>query len=404
MKRIITEYKKEALAVLFLFVACIMWMYALFINEQVTSYYSGSSYRLESNPITVNEFNRIVEKINEGKSSAKNITGWFQSNDEKITDERDISISSDVIYAFGNIPHELGAVAEYSCALSSDKAYGLWKSYHADGEYVLIGNVRYKVLSVLHNMSNIVIVNANGQSELKDAEITALEVESNEDDFWSPEVFEYENFIESDIVINYTEITGILSSVVSLPAYSVFLVVLSKLIFKIIKNRRNTAYVFMLSAIGVIWIIINVKVLQLSFYIPKSLIPDKWSNFGFWASKMNNFKGYLREIALVKAYYPDLCIKYMAYSMLIYSVISTMIFLLFPKKLGRGTEGKLIATEMIIALILFLSFATAYGNNIAVKAPRFYWMVLPGYILINYAVDNLNIKHKSVKDVIQCLL
>ncbi|HBV67085.1 MAG TPA: hypothetical protein DEF04_02060, partial [Clostridiales bacterium] len=156
MKRIITEYKKEVLAVLFLFVACIMWIYALFINEQVASYYSGSSYRLESNPITVNEFNRIVEKINEGKSSAKNITGWFQSNDEKITDERDISIRSDVIYAFGNIPHELGAVAEYSCALSSDKAYGLWKSYDAEGEYVLIGNVRYKVLSVLHNMSNIV--------------------------------------------------------------------------------------------------------------------------------------------------------------------------------------------------------------------------------------------------------
>lgn len=403
MKRIITEYKKEALAFLFLFVACIMWMYALFINEQATSYYSGSSYRLESNPITVNEFNRIVEKINEGKSSAKNITGWFQSNDEKITDERDISIRSDVIYAFGNIPHELGAVAEYSCSFSSDKAYELWKSYDAEGEYVLIDNVRYKVLSVLHNMSDIIIVNANGQSELKDAEIIAMEVESHEDDFWSPEAFEYENFIESDIVINYTEITGILSSVASLPAYGVFSAVLLKLIFKIIKNRRNTAYVFMLSAIGVIWIIINVEVFQLSFYIPESLIPDKWSNFGFWASKMNNFKAYLRDIALMKAYYPDLCIKYMADSMLLCSVLSAIIFLFSLKMLGIGTERKLIATEMLIALILFLSFATAYVNNIAVKTPGFYWMVLPGYILIDYAVDKLNIKHKSVKDVIQCL-
>ncbi|HCX61839.1 MAG TPA: hypothetical protein DHU59_05305 [Clostridiales bacterium] len=159
----------------------------------------------------------------------------------------------------------------------------------------------------------------------------------------------------------------------------------------------------MLSAIGVIWIIINVEVFQLSFYIPESLIPDKWSNFGFWASKMNNFKEYLRDIALMKAYYPDLCIKYMADSMLLCSVLSAIIFLFSLKMLGIGTERKLIATEMLIALILFLSFATACVNNIAVKTPGFYWMVLPGYILIDYAVDKLNIKHKSVKDVIKCL-
>lgn len=404
MKRIIKEYKKEALVFLLLFAACIIWMYALFINEQITNYYSGSSYRLESNPIIVNEFNRIAEKIREGKSSAKNITGWFQSNDEKITDERDISIKSDVIYAFGNIPHAIGAVAEYSCALSSDKAYDMWKSYDVAGEYVFIGNVRYKVLSVLHNMSDIIIVNANGQSELRDAEITALEVESHEDDFWSPEAFEYENFIESDIVINYTEITGILSSAASLPAYGVFLAALVKLLFKIIKNRRSTAYIFALSAMGIIWIIINVKLFQLNFFVPESLIPDKWSNFGFWAGKINNFNGYLKDIALMKVYYPDLYIKSMTASVLLCSAVSSIIFLFSLKILEVGAENKLIAAELLMVLILFLSFTAAYRNNIAVNPPNFYWMVLPGYILISYAADNLNINYKSVKDVVQCLL
>ena len=403
MRRIIKEYKKEALVFLLLFAACIIWMYALFINEQITNYYSGSSYRLESNPITVNEFNRIAEKIREGKSSAKNITGWFQSNDEKITDERDISIKSDVIYTFGNISHAIGAVAEYSCALSSDKAYELWKSYDAKGEYVFIGNVRYKVLSVLHNMTDIIIVNANGQSELKDVKITALEVESHEDDFWSQEAFEYENFVESDIVINYTEITGILSSVSSLPAYGVFLAALTKLTFKIIKNRRSRAYIFVLSAIGIIWIIINVKLFQLNFFVPESLIPDKWSNFGFWAGKINNFNGYLKEIALMEVYYPDLHIKSMTASVLLCSAVSAVIFLFSLKILEVEAENKLIAAELLMVLILFLSFTAAYRNNIAVNPPNFYWMVLPGYILIIYAADNLNINYKSVRDVIKCL-
>ncbi|WP_313165504.1 hypothetical protein [Sedimentibacter sp.] len=403
MNRIIRKYKKEALVFLLLFIAHTMWMYALFINEQVTSYYSGSSYRLESNPIKVNEFNQINAKVNEGKSSAKNITGWFQINDETITDDRNISISSDVIYVFGNVPYELGATAEYSCAISSDKAYELWNSYNVEGEYVRIGNVKYKVLSVLHGMSDIIIVNANGQSALKDAEITALEVEIHEDDFWSPEVFEYENFIESDIIVSYTKITGILSSVALLPAYGIFLAALSKLVFEIIQNRKNMPYIFILSAIGLIWIIINVKIFQLNFYIPESMIPDKWSNFGFWTSKINSFREYLRDVALMKSYYPDLHIKTMTDSILIYSVLSAAIFLFSARMLEIRTENKLIVTELVIIIILLLSFAVSYINNIVVKTSNIYWMVIPGYILINYVVNNLNIKYKSFKDVIKCL-
>ena len=403
MNRIIREYKKEALVFLLLFIAYTMWMYALFINEQLTSYYSGSSYRLESNPIKVNEFNQINAKVNEGKSSAKNITGWFQINDETITDDRDISISSDVIYVFGNVPYELGVTAEYSCAISSDKAYELWNSYNVEGEYVRIGNVKYKVLSVLHGMSDIIIVNANGQSSLRDAEIAALEVEIHEDDFWSPEVFEYENFIESDIIVSYTEITGILSSVALLPAYGIFLAALAKLIFEIIQNRKNMPYIFILSAIGLIWIIVNVKIFQLNFYIPESMIPDKWSNFGFWTGKINNFKGYLRDIALMKSYYPDLHIKAMADSILIYSVLSAVIFLFSARMLEIGTENKLIVTELVIIIISLLSFFVSYTNNIAAKTSNIYWMGIPGYILINYVVNNLNIKYKSFKDVIKCL-
>lgn len=403
MNRIIREYKKEALVFLLLFIAYTMWMHALFINEQATSYYSGSSYRLESNPITVNEFNQINAKVNEGKSSAKNIMGWFQINDETITDDRDISISFDVIYVFGNVPYESGATAEYSCAISSDKAYELWNSYNVEGEYVRIGNVKYKVLSVLHGMSDIIVVNANGQSALRDAEITALEVEIHEDDFWSPEVFEYENFIDSDIIVSYTEITGILSSVALLPAYGIFLAALAKLVFEIIQNRKNMPYVFILSAIGIIWIIINVKIFQLNFYIPESMIPDKWSNFGFWTGKINNFKGYLRDIALMKSYYPDLLIKSMVDSILIYSVLSTVIFLFSTRMFEIRTENKLIVTELVIIIISFLSFLVSYTNNIAAKTSNIYWMGIPGYILINYVVNNLNIKYKSFKDVIKCL-
>ncbi|NYB73748.1 hypothetical protein HZF24_06290 [Sedimentibacter hydroxybenzoicus DSM 7310] len=403
MNRIIREYKKEALIFLLLFIAYTMWMYALFINEQVTSCYSGSSYRLESNPIKVNEFNQINEKVNEGKSSAKNITGWFQINNETITDDRDISISSDVIYVFGNVPYELGVTSEYSCAISSDKAYELWNSYNVEGEYVRIGNVKYKVLSVLHGMSDIIIVNANGQSALRDAEITALEVEINEDDFWSPEVFEYENFIESDIIVSYTEITGILSSVSLLPAYGIFLAALAKLVFEIIQNRKNIPYIFILSAIGLIWIIINVKIFQLNFYIPESMIPDKWSNFGFWTSKINSFRGYLRDVALMKSYYPDLHIKSMTDSILIYSVLSAVIFLFSARMLKIRTENKLIVTELVIIIISLLSFLVSYINNIAAKTSNIYWMGIPGYILINYVVNNLNIKYKSFKDVIKCL-
>lgn len=403
MNRIIREYKKEALVFLLLFIAYTMWMYALFINEQVTSCYSGLSYRLESNPIKVNEFNQINEKVNEGKSSAKNIMGWFQINDETITDDRNISISSDVIYVFGNVPYELGVTAEYSCSISSDKAYELWNSYNVEGEYVRIGNVKYKVLSVLHGMSDIIIVNANGQSALRDAEITALEVEIHEDDFWSPEVFEYENFIESDIIVSYTEITGILSSVALLPAYGIFLAALAKLVFKIIQNRKNMPYIFILSAIGLIWIIINVKIFQLNFYIPESMIPDKWSNFGFWTGKINNFQGYLRDIALMKSYYPDLHIKTMADSILIYSVLSAVIFLFSARMLEIRTENKLFVTELVIIMISSLSFAVSYTNNIAAKTSNIYWMGIHGYILINYVVNNLNIKYKSFKDVIKCL-
>jgi len=403
MNRIIREYKKEALVFLLLFIAYTMWMYALFINEQATSYYSGSSYRLESNPITVNEFNHINEKVNEGKSSAKNITGWFQINDETITDDRDISISSDVIYVFGDVPYESGATAEYSCAISSDKAYELWKSHNVEGEYVQISNVKYKVLSVLHGMSDIIIVNANGQSALRDAKITALEVEIHEDDFWSPEVFEYENLIDSDIIVRYTEITGILSSVALLPAYGIFLAALAKLVFEIIQNRKNMPYIFILFAIGLIWIIINVKIFQLNFYIPESMIPDKWSNFGFWTGKINNFQGYLRDIALMKSYYPDLRIKSMTDSILIYSVLSSAIFLFSARMLEIRTENKLIVTELVIIIISFLSFLVSYTNNIAAKTSNIYWMVIPGYILINYVVNNLNIKYKSFKDVIKCL-
>jgi len=385
------KYKKEIFASFLLFIACIIWIYALFINNQITSLYSGASYRLTSNPITVNEFNRIVEKIREGKSSAKNIVGWLQKNDEKITDKRDISIRSDVIYAFGNIPHDLGVGAEYSCAFSSDKAYELWRSYDVEGKYVLIGNIRYKVSSVLYNMSDIIIVNA-------------LEVERNEDDFWSEGAFEYENFIESDIVINHTETTKILGFIASLPAYGVFLAVLCKLIFKIIKNRKSIVYIFVLSAIGIAWVFVNVKIFHLNFSVPESLIPAKWSNFGFWADKINNFKESMKDIAVMKVYYPDLYFKHMADKVLLYSAVSAVIFLLSPKMSGIETGNKLIAAELVIALILSLSLAVSYRNNIAVKIPVFYWMALPGYIFTDYVMDNLNIKYKAVKDVMQCLL
>ncbi len=272
-----------------------------------------------------------------------------------------------------------------------------------EGEYVQISNVKYKVLSVLHGMSDIIIVNANGQSALRDAKITALEVEIHEDDFWSPEVFEYENLIDSDIIVRYTEITGILSSVALLPAYGIFLAALAKLVFEIIQNRKNMPYIFILFAIGLIWIIINVKIFQLNFYIPESMIPDKWSNFGFWTGKINNFQGYLRDIALMKSYYPDLRIKSMTDSILIYSVLSSAIFLFSARMLEIRTENKLIVTELVIIIISFLSFLVSYTNNIAAKTSNIYWMVIPGYILINYVVNNLNIKYKSFKDVIKCL-
>lgn len=386
------NYKKEIVLCLTLVLSCIIWIFGIYKSQIIETDYSNISLRLNSKPISVEEFNNIQEKVKQEKLEEKNVIGWFQKNDQNIVDEKNYSVKSNVIYSFGKLPYEIGISFDKTCAISYDKAYELWRSYDIEGKYIKVGDNTFKVTSILRDISNIIVVNANNIQELKYEKINVIEIEGSNDIFWSSINFENENLIESDIVINYENISNMLRKISIMPAYVMFLLIIIKLFVKIIENKKNILHVFIFTAICVIWININVKILKLTFDLPQNLIPTKWSDFNFWKNKINIFKEYIISLNMTKMYDIDIWIKSRAIIIILNSLVSTIIFLIVHKNLKLQNFDKLIVTEIIISFILFISFILIYKKCTSINLPIFYWGSFPLYICVNFILDNFKLK------------
>lgn len=363
-------------------------------NKEVDNIY------LKENSMNMSQINEM--QINEEKEEKKvPFTAWKQIEDESIYFEYlGKKAEADVIEICGNSDLIVNGPIlfldnEEGCLLDKKTAYTLFGSTNVKGQVIKYGERELTVIGIHEGLDNTVIVQALKDSKNND-DVTGIAIGVNENEDGSVKVFKNRYSVMATSVSNriYYNIAFWISLILPL-------IIISSVVFKLIKRirklKRKPVLFLIYIGITVVVIAIFIKILDLELKIPYDLIPNRWSDFGYWSELFKKYSTDLREVMYMKKYNFDIPSIEASIKSIFFSIVALLLFMRCKNTIKVDNLNKsllsilfMLVTSFTTILILHYKFSLEVSGLIILGLYPFYFLAT----YLSTDEFNLNLEEK----------
>ncbi|MEG0296466.1 MAG: hypothetical protein RR620_07070 [Clostridium sp.] len=363
-------------------------------NKEVDNIY------LKENSMNMSQINEM--QINEEKEEKKvPFTAWKQIEDESIYFEYlGKKAEADVIEICGNSDLIVkGPILfldnEEGCLLDKKTAYTLFGSTNAKGQVVKYGERELAVIGIHEGLDKTVIVQALKDSKNND-DVTGIAIGVNENEDGSVKVFKNRYSVMAKSVSNriYYNIAFWISLILPL-------IIISSVVFKLIKRirklKRKPVLFLIYIGITVVVIAIFIKILDLELKIPYDLIPNRWSDFGYWSELFKKYSTDLREVMYMKKYNFDIPSIEASIKSIFFSIVALLLFMRCKNTIKVDNLNKSVLSILFMLVTSFTTILILHYKFSLEVSGLIIWGLYPFYFLATYlSTDefNLNLEEK----------
>ena len=305
----------------------LFWVGAIINQKYLVDYNGAVSVRYRDPVLTEQEIKNRLEGMNLQKdSNIPKVTLWQKEEDTLITNDRMntslrlalITVVGDMRQVYPGSILQGGALFEEDyegCVIDRDTAYKLFQSEEVVGMKLSIMKKEYVIRGVMKTSSgNTMIIQAN-DSGLEDGAITKYScMELRFSDSQNAITLAKKFVSTCDVGEPSAYIDGYLyqklaERVIHIPIWFIVLWIIGLLLRKVYLLKAS----LILSLVGYLAVlvlsILLIKLSDLYIYYPNSLIPNRWSDFDFWAHRWKEMMASHRERAGMIQYYMEIVLK-----------------------------------------------------------------------------------------------
>lgn len=299
----------------------------------VTMFLSVYSGKYKFNDYRMAEISGIDPPISfetAANRSTEEFESMFSGLSGKVTVGNDIRTVSDIREYFvdGDIPQNVGFVSggqlisenANSCIISDTLSSELFGSYNIIGAKIRSDGKLYKICGVIKYDEKIIIRNA---SEGDTFSYALLFLDGKRNTYYTAQ-----NYILSlgtrDFTILDSVFAGNIIRLIYMFPIFVSVLIIAVSLFKTALKYKDNKMIFLVSVCLIsVFVLIFLVIVFHGINIPNSLIPSKWSDFGFYSQKVSEIKlEYAKLIVSPTSLF--LKIKSMVSETIIYSAVSSV--------------------------------------------------------------------------------
>lgn len=403
-------YKKHIInfLLLALMIMCIGFSSG-FLNKSKDNKEAANIY-LTENSMNMSQINEMHIK-EEREDKKLPFTAWRQIDNQSIDFEYlGKKAEADVIEICGNSDLIVkGPILfldnEEGCLIDKKTAYTLFGSTNAKGQVVKYGDRDLTVIGIHEGLDNTIIVQAlKGSKEYSDNN-----AEKNvNDDVTGIAIGVKENVDRS--VKAFTDRYGVMATSVSNRIYYNIafwislilpLIIISSVVFKLIKRirklKRKPVLFLIYTLITVVVLAIFIKILDLELKIPYDLIPNKWSDFGYWSDLYKKYSTDFKEVMYMKKYNFDIPSIEASIKSIFFSIVALLLFMRCKNTIKVNNLNKSVISILFMLVTSFTTILILHYKFSLEVSGLIIWGLYPFYYLATYlSTDefNLNLEEK----------
>lgn len=340
---------------------------------------------LNDNTITADSINNM-HKSEELENKKLSFTGWKQIDDVMIEcTDLNRTTNVDVIKVCGDSSLVISGPILFSdnkegCLVDKETAYKLFGSTEVIGQVFKYDNRELKITGIHNGTDNTIIMQTDYDSN-EEMDAIAIEVEDNVNksikefsDRYSINSFG----VDSKIYYNISNIFLMI-----LPCM-ILIILLTRCIKETLKVKRKPLLFILYIACTVILVSILIKITGIQIKIPYDIIPNRWSDFGYWEKFFEDYTEKFETILYMKKYNIDIVNIQNSIKSIIFSILSIVLFLKFRNriKINNIKQGTLIVSVMLsISFIVIIGLEYKYGLDIN---GLMIWLIYPYYYISMY--------------------
>ena len=319
--------RKIVWIIIVLIIGAFLWTASIINHIHISDYHGGVSVRFQEAIVTRQRIDNILEvMISREDPHIPEITLWQIDEHIVVSNKEDnksielslITVAGDMsrIYPVpmlygGYLPSEDG----FGCVIDRSTAYKLFGSSNAVGLRTKLNNKEYIIRGVIEEIdSNVMIIQEEASSSKS---INAKRYSCMEMSYTDTENAKLltERFVTSngfgmpEVIIDGYLISKLSYMLIHLPLWLSALLIIIYLARKVY-SLKASPIVALMGFIGILIIsLILIKVTNMHIYYTNSMIPNRWSDFDFWADKIRTILSSISRKEGMVVYYKDMMLR-----------------------------------------------------------------------------------------------
>lgn len=350
-RRLYGNHKRRIICVIIaLIVGAFLWTTAIINQMRISEYHRDVSVRYDEPALTKQRIEDILElMISKEDKNIPEITLWQRDEYIVVTNkEENKSIELSLITVAGEMSriypvHMLygGYLAEEDnsgCVIDRATAFKLFGNSNAVGLRINHNKKEYIIRGVIKEIDSNVMIVQEGSSLYKGIDGKRYScMEMSYTDSENAKLLAERFVTTNGLGMPVQFIDGYLISKLSymlihIPLWLSALLIIIYLASKIYSVKASP----ILTLIGIIGILIIgfilIKVTNIHFYYPSSMIPNRWSDFDFWAGKLRSIISSISRKEGMVLYYKDIILRKRMLMVIIGVVVAIISELYLVKK------------------------------------------------------------------------
>ena len=320
--------KRKILRIIIVLIAgTFLWIVSIINQSYISDYHDAVSVRFHEPEITKQRIDSILEAmILREDNHIPEITLWQRDEHIDITNEReDKSIEISLITVAGDMsriyPVPLvggGYLSEednFGCVIDKATAYKLFGSFDVVGIKINYDKKEYIIRGIIEEVgSNVVIIQEETSSyksiDAKKYSCMELSYTDTENAKLLAEGIVLTNGIGTPVkIIDGYQNQKLSYMLIHIPLWLAALMIIIHTARKVYSLRASLIFT-LIGGIGtVILCVVLVKVTNMYLYFPSSMIPNRWSDFDFWAEKLKEIVSAISKKEGTVLYFKDIMLR-----------------------------------------------------------------------------------------------
>lgn len=281
------------------------------------------------------------------------------------------------------------------CLIDKETAYALFGSEKVVGEVINYEDRELEIVGIHKGMHNTVVMQTDNNST---ESMDAVAVEVSDTVSRSIKAFTDRYGITGEGIDNrvYYNMSNIF--IMILP-FIIFMILIVTFIREILKVKRKPILCLIYIIITIVFFAIFIKILGIEIKIPYDIIPNKWSDFGYWGDLFDTYKNKFETVMYMKKYNMDIILIESTVRSVTFSILSIILFFNFKKRVEIKNIKELtilISGMLIISFIVILGLQFKYNLEITGLT---IWLLIPYYYIGRYIINSNKLNIFDSKEV-----